>query len=74
MAFLKTTSGQWTLLVGIVLFSAVMMYFTFSNGEGFAGQGTHLSVRLQKFKDEDGVFPHSKSNKHWSAYDRVAAF
>lgn len=48
------------------------MYFTFSRSEGFTGPVT--MTRLQKFKDEDGVFPHSKSNKHYSAYDRVAAF
>ena len=30
MAFLKTTHGQWTVLVTIVLVSAVMMYFAFT--------------------------------------------
>ncbi len=30
MAFLKTTHGQWTVLVTIVLVSAAMMYFAFT--------------------------------------------
>ena len=29
-AFLKTTAGQWTALVTIVLVAAAMMYFTFT--------------------------------------------
>lgn len=29
-ALLKTTAGQWTALVTIVLVAAVMMYFTFT--------------------------------------------
>lgn len=68
MAFLKTTSGQWCALVSIVLLSAVLMYFTFSqNTDGFRGMTP--MVKVQPFNNPD-VYPVVKSNLHYSQYNR----
>ncbi len=67
MAFLKTTKGQWTALVVIVLVSATMMYFAFSPyslfglREPFAG-GLPPAGQLVPFLTDK--FPRSSSNKN----------
>jgi hypothetical protein len=56
-SLLKTTEGQWTILVSIVLISIVMMYFTFTPysifglEEPFAGMPPRLN--LMGFRDPD---------------------
>ena len=55
---LKTTASQWTVLVTIVLVSAVMMYFTFTPyslfglQEPFAG-GMPPTVPIKTFRSAD---------------------
>jgi hypothetical protein len=50
MAFLKTSQGQWTILVTIVLVSLAMMYFAFTPysffglSEPFAGMPPTVSM------------------------------
>ncbi len=57
MAFLKTTQGQWTVLVTIVLVSAAMMYFAFTPYSFFGLQepfgGMPPDVALMTFRSPE---------------------
>ena len=56
-SLLKTTEGQWTILVAIVLVSIVMMYFTFTPYSIFGLQepfaGMPPTINLMAFRSPD---------------------